>query len=263
MKETLFFNKTLVSILVPFIEKAETRITTLLTHESAMPASLGSKSPTELSDAALDGACADLVQIIHHTRDFVLSTQRSLLPETSSEFIYLIVALVDEMLISILNRQLPRRFSGEVEHLVFGTRNAGEQIFIRIERLLARRSQLDISIAGAYLLVLSLGFKGQYFQRGASEELLRCHRELSTLALLPLADMSYQRHTNSVVGVGKKPRILIHQQLSILCCAIGLIWLAGLISMEILWRTETAPLRRAIVELHLHFSPTSLLDGAQ
>ncbi len=260
MSSSFFANDRLVSILVPFIGKVEARIAALLNRDVVTPTSLTRNEPTlELSDALLDGICSDMVQQIQKTRDLAVVSQRDVSSETISEFIYLLAAFVDEMLISTLNTQLPHRFNGTVEHMLFGTRDAGEQVFVRIERLLARRSQLDLGLAGAYLLVLSLGFKGQYFQQGTSEVLAQYHRDLSSLALRSSTDsVSRPILLEGSNESGARAGMTIHRRLSLLWCAIGLTWLAAVIGMEVFWRSEVAPVRRAVADLHPPVSPTPL-----
>lgn len=258
MSSSLFTDDSLVSILVPFVGKVEARIEALLTRDVAMPDALTTDKPTpELPDALLDGFCSDLVQLIQRTREFAVVSKRDISPEMISEFTYLLTAFVDEMLISTLNTQLPQRFIGTVEHLVFGTRNAGEQVFMRIERLLARRSQLDVGLAGAYLLLLSLGFKGQYFQQGRSEILAQYHRDLSSLALrLSTDSVRHPMPPDGSNASGAMVGMAMHRRLSFLWCTIVLTWLTAVISLEILWRKETAPVRKAVADLHAPMSPT-------
>lgn len=257
MKENLFTNDSLVSILVPFVGKVEIRILALLAHQVVTSSSLKrNEDILELSDALIEGVCADIVQDIQQTRDLTAVAHRSLSSDAISEFIYLMVALVDEMLISTLKNQLPRRFSGAVEHIVFGTRDAGEQVFLRIERLLARRSQVELNLACAYLLVLSLGFKGQYFQQGQNEVLIRYHRDLSAIALCLRTDATSQQ--TLLAGIDErvvKPSMSMHHKLLILWFAIGLTWLAAVIGMEISWKVRTAVVRQSISELYISVMP--------
>ena len=253
MKVNLFTNDSLVSTLVPFVGKVEMRISALLAHEVVTSTSLKRDEDTiELSDALIEGVCADIVQDIQQTRDFTAVAHRSLSSDAISEFIYLMVALADEMLISTLKNQLPRRFSGAVEHIVFGTRDAGEQVFLRIERLLARRSQLELNLACAYLLVLSLGFKGQYFQQEQNEVLVRYHCDLSALALCLRTDATSQQTLLAEIDDhAVKPSMSMHYKLLILWCVIGLTWLAAVIGMEISWKVRTAVVRQSISELYV------------
>jgi len=263
MEKKLFSNDSLVSLLVPFVGKVESRIAALLAREVVTSKTLTrNETAFEFSDELVNGVCADIVQEIQQTRNAAVVAQPGLSVETISEFIYLLAALVDEMLIAMSNTQLPQHFNGEVEHMVFGTRDAGEQVFMRIERLLARRSQLDFSLAGAYLLVLSLGFKGQYFQQGKSEVLTQYHRDLSSVALRSGADSLPRKvPVDATDGASVTSGVATHHQLSLLWFAIGLTWLAAVVGMEIFWRIETAPVRRTVVELHAPVSPTTFLGN--
>lgn len=262
IKTNLFVDDSLVSVLVPFVGKVETRIAALMARDVVTsPVLPRNEHGFELSDSLLDGLCADLVREIQQTRDFAVVAQRSISSETITEFAYLLAALVDEMLISTLSNRLPRRFNGAVEYMIFGTRDAGEQVFMRIERLLARRSQLDIGLAGAYVLVLSIGFKGQYFQQGKSEVLAQYHRDLSSLALHSRTESVSQVPVVGSDEFRATPRMAMHRRLSLLWGAIGLTWLAAVIGMEIFWRIETVSVRRTVAELYAAVVPTKPLPG--
>lgn len=260
MKKRVFVNDGLASIIVPFVGKMESRIATLLMRDVLRSGEEGSDERMfELPEELLDGICADIVEEIYRTRDSAIVSRLGLSSETISEFIYLLAALVDEMLISMLKAQLPRRFNGMVEYAVFGTRDAGEQVFMRIDRLLSRRSQLDFSLAGAYVLMLSLGFRGQYFQQGKSEVIARYHRDLSALALRIETDSIVSRLPGDV-NAGARPELATYRTLLFLWCAVGLTWLVAVLYMEILWSSETEALRRTADKLLEAALPT-LLQG--
>lgn len=258
MTQTVFADDALARILVPFAARVEARLAALPVSDVATtflppPAS----GALELATGLLDGLLSDLMQEIQQMRVVASSTNRGLASELIAEFIYLLAAFVDEMLISTLKSRLPHRLNGGVEHMLFGTRDAGEQVFLKIDLLLARRSQLDLSLAGAYLLVLSLGFKGQYFLQGSNEVLSRQHRDLAAFALLPLGGMPPQRRAAVIGDWERSPRrIPMRQFLFILWLVIGLTWAASIVGMDIFWRAETAFTRDAAAELNVPVSQT-------
>lgn len=75
---------------------------------------------------------------------------------------YVMAVLADEM---FLNLNWPGRNAWKADLLetrLFGTYNAGDQFFKRLQNLLETGSQVQSELAIVYLLALSLGFKGRY-----------------------------------------------------------------------------------------------------
>lgn len=79
---------------------------------------------------------------------------------------YVMAVLADEI---FLNLNWPGRNAWKADLLetrLFGTYNAGDQFFKRLQNLLETGSQVQSELAMVYLLALSLGFKGRH--RGVS-----------------------------------------------------------------------------------------------
>lgn len=77
---------------------------------------------------------------------------------------YAMVALADEVFIGGLG-DWPGRDAWKRYHLelaLFGSQVAGQEVFRRIDRLLARRDPGQRDLAEVYFYVLSLGFRGTY-----------------------------------------------------------------------------------------------------
>lgn len=80
---------------------------------------------------------------------------------------YIMAVLADEIFLSI---NWPGRAYWKrdlLETRLFGTYNAGEQFFSRLEALLANGDRVQSELAVIYHMALSLGFKGKY--RGSSD----------------------------------------------------------------------------------------------
>lgn len=105
---------------------------------------------------------------------------------------YAMVALADEIFMSgMLDWPGKADWNGyPLEMAFFNTRSAGQQLFDRIEKVLARRDPGERDLAEIYFNVISLGFRGKYFvgrQRqapgaGSSPELQELRRRLHSCA---------------------------------------------------------------------------------
>lgn len=126
-------------------------------------------------------AARALVESIAHSLQEILEKQHAHVIHRGGEYAltlyrdvqYVMVALADEIFLS-----LP--WSGKslweekiLEERVFHTHIAGERIFERIEDLLALHNADKDDLAKAYLFALSLGFKGKYMDDIASIETLK------------------------------------------------------------------------------------------
>lgn len=256
---TLFANDCLVNALIPFVGRIDARLS-LLTAQQSITATL----PQPLPDALIDGFCDDMVREIQETRDAAASMHRGLSSDAIADFTYLLAAFVDETLISTFQDRLPHRFNGVLENTLFGTMDAGEQVFVRMDRVISRRSQSDAALAGAYLLVLSLGFRGQYFAIGAGEEISRYHHELSGLALAPGGEREAPRMAlpaaDHDAGWWRVPS---YGQRRLLYAAVVATWVVAIIGMEVSWHMVTAPIRTAVAKLDVADTPVrGALQGA-
>lgn len=252
MAAATFINGSLVDELIRFVGMVDERIAALQAHVAS---GAGSESPrqhaeNQLPEALIEGAGVDLMRQIRSLGDAAAIAHRELPAEVIAEFTYLLAAWVDETLIRIFSERLPRFNGGMVEYQLFGTMDAGEQIFAKIERIIARRSYSDICLAAAYLLALSLGFRGQYSEHGTSNELARYHRELSLIALLPsdrAADPQVALSTASLHSDG--PGILGKLRPGLLWTGVGMVWLVAIIALEVKWHRALEPVQHALAGL--------------
>lgn len=251
MKNAPFTNDSLVIPLIGFVGVVDARMATLQTQIAALPLpSREDASRKMLPEGLVEGACADLMREIQRLGESTTIENRALPPDLMAEFTYLLAAWVDETLIRLFRDRLPRRYSGAVEHLLFGTMDAGEQVFTKIDRMLARRSHNDAGLAAAYLLVLSLGFRGQYPERGETEALARYHRELSQIAL----DYTHQTEhpelvTDDASSVNHPSRMLPRRQAIVLWTLTVVIWLSVMIGMDVGLNQVTKPIQQLLLEL--------------
>lgn len=91
---------------------------------------------------------------------------------------YVMAVLADEI---FLNLNWPGRNAWKsdlLETRLFGTYNAGEQFFKRLEKLLETGNQVQSELAMVYLLALSLGFKGRYRGLSSTSKLDDYRRQL-------------------------------------------------------------------------------------
>ncbi len=91
---------------------------------------------------------------------------------------YIMAALADDI---FLNLDWPGREPWKarlLEFRLFGTKVAGEQIYRKLEALLAERDPANAELAAIHLLALSLGFRGKFRGDEGSAVLDRYRREL-------------------------------------------------------------------------------------
>lgn len=251
MKNAPFTNDSLVVPVIEFIGAVDTRMAALQAQLLALPLpSREDALKNMLPEALVEGACADLMREIQRLGESTTIEHRALTPDVMAEFTYLLAAWVDETLIRTFRERLPRRYSGAVEHLLFGTMDAGEQIFTRIERMVARRSHSDASLAAAYLLILSLGFRGQYPERGETEALARYHRELSQIALDYSSQTIRAERTMDVdTSAYHQSRMLPRRQTVLLWALTAILWIIVMVGMDITIGQLTKPIQRLLHEL--------------
>jgi type VI secretion system protein ImpK len=98
--------------------------------------------------------------------------------DTYREAQYVMVAVADEVFV-----RLP--WSGAAywgQHLLemerFGTRCAGQEIFVRIDRLLLGGSPAHLELAAVYLTALALGFRGKFGDRSDTGAIEQYRRQL-------------------------------------------------------------------------------------
>ena len=122
-----------------------------------------------------------LVENIAHTLQETLDKQHTHVLHNGGEYAltlyrevqYVMVALADEVFLSI---NWPGKSLWEekiLEERIFNTHIAGERIFERIEDLLVEHNADKDDLAKAYLFALGLGLKGKYADDSASIEMLK------------------------------------------------------------------------------------------
>ncbi len=251
MKNAPFTNDSLVVPVIEFVGVVDARMAALQAQLAALPLpNRDDAFKNMLPEALVEGACADLMREIQRLGESTTIEHRALSPDLMAEFTYLLAAWVDETLIRTFRERLPRRYSGAVEHLLFGTMDAGEQIFTRIDRMIARRSHNDAGLAAAYLLILSLGFRGQYPERGEAEALARYHRELSQIALdYSSQSIRAERAIEMDTSAYHQSRTLPRRQTVLLWALTVALWIIVMVGMDITIGQLTKPIQRLLHEL--------------
>lgn len=95
--------------------------------------------------------------------------------DSSNELVYIMAAFADETFICLVDWPGKDYWRDHLMELrLFHSQIAGQEIFRRIDRLLARRDFVVDELAAIYLMVLALGFKGQHLR---NPELVEVYRE--------------------------------------------------------------------------------------
>jgi type IV/VI secretion system ImpK/VasF family protein len=170
-----FIDDRLVSSFFDFIGQVDKR---LLGLEGRL-----NENSADVSDVVFEGVCLDMLQDVRVMSENVAAQNRMLSTELVSEFSYVLAAWVDELLIRRFSSYFPETYYGYTERTLFGTAGAGEKIFEKIERLVARKSQGDVALAAVYLVLLSLGFRGQYSVLDTQQKVLFYRRALVAFAM--------------------------------------------------------------------------------
>lgn len=266
MVEKIFFDDSLINIFVPFVERVSLRVDLLLKHEVFMrQAFSANQDDKSFQETLIEGACEDLIREVRSVWEFVLVSQRNLSADSVRDFVYLMAAFSDEVLIVALPGCLPHRLSGAVERGLFGSMEAGEQIFLRIDRIIGRRSELDVGIAAVYLWALCLGFKGRFLSQGQEqgwEQLERYRRELSAFAVSSSEDVQDSRRT--VVGAKSIPWFPTSLQIKTLWASVATVWLVASLVMSITWSRNASQLDPVTESLESNFRLKNVfLDGTR
>jgi type VI secretion system protein ImpK len=168
--------------------------------------------------------------------------------EILRELVYIMAAYADETFVCLLD------WSGKdywADHLMelrlFRSQIAGQEIFRRIDRVLARQDYGTEELAAVYLMVLALGFKGQYLRDPASVEAYR--KKLFDRLLLTNPELRWDgrrmfpeayRHT---VSEGAPVRL---PEPGRWWWGVGGIVAAWLILSTIAWLALTSPTRKTL-----------------
>lgn len=162
--------------------------------------------------------------------------------EDIDDAIFAVVAFLDEAVLSSSDPSATQWARKPLQADLFGESNAGEQFFVRLERLCARRDSTQVAdVLEVYLLCLLLGFEGRHAQAGSGElqgmmadlqrriERVRGSSErLSPDALLPADTGEVPRHT---VMTGKWPLIALG-------CAVFAIFCFVAFQLHLSWKVS-------------------------
>lgn len=88
--------------------------------------------------------------------------------EVYREAQYLMAALADEVFLHLAWRGRDDWQANLLEQRLFGSHNAGDVVFQRIDRILRTRDPLESELAKVYLSALGLGFQGRYRGMGTA-----------------------------------------------------------------------------------------------
>jgi type VI secretion system protein ImpK len=150
--------------------------------------------------------------------------------EVYREAQYLMAALADEVFLHLDWRGREDWQANLMEQRLFGSHNAGEVVFQRIDRILRRRDPLDGELAKVYLKALGLGFQGRWRGPGAAARIDGYRRQL--YAFITNKDPDAPAETKPVfpeayastleVGEGRRLAYLRH-------------WIVALVVLVLLW----------------------------
>ena len=130
-----------------------------------------------------------------------------------------------------------------LERALFKTQIAGEEIFRRIDRLLATRTGVSVELASVYFMALSAGFQGQF--RGTNTDTLQEYRRRlyrfifrrdparSGGSILP---QPYEH----IAAPARQTRLPVVQRWALV---LGIVIVAYLVASHLVWRNVTQDLR--------------------
>jgi type VI secretion system protein ImpK len=196
------------------------------------------KETLDIRDAA--GAARHALQRMLERFEFDTSTERG--AEGAALFreaAYAMAALADEVFLSIDWAGRDAWLDAMLEQSMFGTQIAGEDVFRRIDRMLSARTNTTMELASVYLLVLSLGFEGQF--RGRDRDKVSDYRKKlyrflyradSMMAQPKLVPQAYENTTS-----GERPVRLPYVQRWML--VLGVTIVLYLVASEWVWHSMT------------------------
>lgn len=189
---------------------------------------------------------------------------------------YLMAALADEVLIATPWAHRERWIDFLLEEQLFGTRDAGDTVFARIDELLLARDPDRIPLARPYLYALALGFRGRF--SGTEEDLRELGRRRTALFKLANSrdpDPAFGNRADPLEhGLGARlmsspyehtiasaaPVMLPNPNRwrLIFCCAVGALLLASLA----IWVVQTSELRAHFKQTGKGTSATPFVQAA-
>lgn len=167
--------------------------------------------------------------------------------EVYREAQYLMAALADEVFLHLDWHGREDWQSNLLEQRLFGSHNAGDVVFQRIDRILRTRDPLEAELAKVYLLALGLGFQGRFRGPGGDSRIDGYRRQL--FAFVTNEDPDAPREAKPLfpeayastldVGEGRRLAYLRHWIVALLLLVA--LWL---VVADRVWRGLTAGMQR-------------------
>jgi type VI secretion system protein ImpK len=119
-----------------------------------------------------------LVEYLDRQMVEVTRSGSTMLAEVQRELLYVMAAVADEVFVHLEWEGRQYWLSHLLEVRLFRSHIAGERIFRNIQAVLARHDQAGEELVAVYLVVLALGFRGQYWDSDDSATIDKYRREL-------------------------------------------------------------------------------------
>lgn len=167
------------------------------------------------------------------------------------EMQYVMVAFTDEVFLTLNWEGQDYWREHMLEERLFATHQAGTQLFANMDELLRQRDPTRADVAAAFLLALSLGFRGRYHGASGDTEIER--RRLQLFAFLfqrnpGLSDESQlyaQSYAQTLTGKPQSWLPALRPWLLGIAAVLGLYVIAS----HILWGVESSRISRMIDDL--------------
>jgi type VI secretion system protein ImpK len=144
----------------------------------------------ETDDAVASRVWYEMTRYLDHKMYEVKAAASSFSHEILDQMLYIMAAYADETFLCLIEWSGKDYWSDRLMELrLFRSQVAGQEIFRRIDRLLARQDYGTEELAAVYLMMLALGFKGQYLREPGSIEIYR--RKLFDRLLLTNPDLRW------------------------------------------------------------------------
>ncbi len=170
---------------------------------------------------------------------------------------YVMSALADEIFIHMDWEGRHAWKSNLLEYRLFGTHNAGDLFFTKVDKLLKANDPAATEMAAIYLQALSLGFRGKYRDMDDKGMLEFYHRQLFKIIFQRDADLEnekrylFKRPYSQILDSGKKEKIPYFRWWGIILFLLVIIYL--LISFGV-WQNLTGDIqditKRIISDFH-------------
>lgn len=165
---------------------------------------------------------------------------------------YVMVAMADEV---FLHMSWPGRenwFQRPLETHIFGTHDAGERIFRRLEQIFEGRASASTDLLVVYMTALALGFKGRYAIGGSKNEpdeyrdkISKALKNSGEAWVMPAKDLCPQAMEHTEV----KPMREMLPSLKRGLYALLIVLFAWLIAGQIIWAVQTNSVNRKLDDI--------------